>query len=360
MDDMIQNNSPTVTLYRKFGKLLCDRILAAFILVLALPLFLIISLLVRINLGRPILFSQIRPGLNEKPFRIWKFRTMQNALGTNGKPLPDADRLSYFGKFLRSTSLDELPELWNILCGEMSFVGPRPLLMEYLNEYSGFERKRHTIRPGLTGLAQVKGRNQIPWKKKFAYDVFYVEKYNLALDAWILLNTVAKVFSREGITDSKGVSTEKFKSGKKSVVLIGAGGHAKVVIAALQSNGTKVTGIYDDNASLLNTQISGVPVVGSIDDLRRTSCDKLQVCVAIGDNNARKMVVESLKQTSVEWLTPIHKESHVDNTVTIGEGTLIAASATVQPHTKIGDHVIINTGANIDHDCVISNFSTLR
>ena len=165
-----------VTLYRKFGKRLFDVLFSASLLIVLSPVILIIALIVYVKMGRPILFSQERPGLNEKIFTLYKFRTMTNAYGPDGKLLPDSSRLSRFGKILRSTSLDELPELWNILKGDMSFVGPRPLLVQYLSLYSDEQRHRHDVRPGLTGLAMIHGRNNLNWNDKFAYDLQYVEQ----------------------------------------------------------------------------------------------------------------------------------------------------------------------------------------
>ena len=162
-----------VTLYRKFGKRLFDVLFSASLLIVLSPVILIIALIVYVKMGRPILFSQERPGLNEKIFTLYKFRTMTNAYGPDGKLLPDSSRLSRFGKILRSTSLDELPELWNILKGDMSFVGPRPLLVQYLSLYSDEQRHRHDVRPGLTGLAMIHGRNNLNWNDKFAYDLQY-------------------------------------------------------------------------------------------------------------------------------------------------------------------------------------------
>ena len=190
-----------VTLYRKFGKRLFDVLFSASLLIVLSPVILIIALIVYVKMGRPILFSQERPGLNEKIFTLYKFRTMTNAYGPDGKLLPDSSRLSRFGKILRSTSLDELPELWNILKGDMSFVGPRPLLVQYLSLYSDEQRHRHDVRPGLTGLAMIHGRNNLNWNDKFAYDLQYVEQQSFLLDMKILLWTVVITLKREGITE---------------------------------------------------------------------------------------------------------------------------------------------------------------
>lgn len=179
------------------------------LIALALPL-LILCLLIRRKLGSPVLFRQVRPGLHGQPFEMVKFRTMTNARGPNGALLPDAERLTPFGRFLRSTSLDELPELWNVLKGDMSLVGPRPLLMEYLPLYSPEQARRHAVRPGVTGWAQVNGRNAISWDEKFALDTWYVDHQSLTLDMKILWLTVKKVLVREGISAAGEATMDKF------------------------------------------------------------------------------------------------------------------------------------------------------
>jgi len=205
-----------VTLYRKFGKRLFDVLFSASLLIVLSPVILIIALIVYVKMGRPILFSQERPGLNEKIFTLYKFRTMTNAYGPDGKLLPDSSRLSRFGKILRSTSLDELPELWNILKGDMSFVGPRPLLVQYLSLYSDEQRHRHDVRPGLTGLAMIHGRNNLNWNDKFAYDLQYVKQQSFLLDMKILLWTVVITLKREGITEKGEATVSMFTGSKKN------------------------------------------------------------------------------------------------------------------------------------------------
>ncbi|WP_302775785.1 sugar transferase [Anaerotruncus colihominis] len=203
-------------MYRKFGKRLFDVLFSASLLIVLSPVILIIALIVYVKMGRPILFSQERPGLNEKIFTLYKFRTMTNAYGPDGKLLPDSSRLSRFGKILRSTSLDELPELWNILKGDMSFVGPRPLLVQYLSLYSDEQRHRHDVRPGLTGLAMIHGRNNLNWNDKFAYDLQYVKQQSFLLDMKILLWTVVITLKREGITEKGEATVSMFTGSKKN------------------------------------------------------------------------------------------------------------------------------------------------
>lgn len=174
------------------------------------PMMMVVAVLVRRKLGRPVLFRQIRPGLHGIPFQMLKFRTMRDALDANGKPLPDEQRMTPFGQFLRSTSIDELPELINVLKGDMSLVGPRPLLMEYLPLYSEEQQHRHDVRPGITGWAQINGRNAISWQKKFELDLWYVKNQSLWLDIKILFLTLWKVFRRSDINQQGNVTIEKF------------------------------------------------------------------------------------------------------------------------------------------------------
>lgn len=191
-------------------KRLIDLLGAGFALALLSPLLVVVMLLVRINLGAPVFFRQKRPGLHGNLFTLIKFRTMTDALDTEGRPLPDAQRLTRFGKFLRSTSLDELPELINVLKGDMSLVGPRPLLIEYLERYSPEQSRRHEVRPGVTGWAQVNGRNLTGWPERLLYDVWYVDNHNLLLDLKILLLTIWKIIKREGISGTGHATMPEF------------------------------------------------------------------------------------------------------------------------------------------------------
>ena len=191
-------------------KRLLDIIIAAAALVLLSPVLLLLAWQIRRKLGTPILFRQVRPGRGGIPFVMYKFRTMRDAADENGRPLPDAERLIPFGRKLRAASLDELPELWNVLKGDMSLVGPRPLLMEYLPLYNAEQRRRHLVRPGITGWAQVNGRNAILWPEKFRLDVWYVENRSLLLDIKILFLTVKKVLDRSGINSEGEATAAKF------------------------------------------------------------------------------------------------------------------------------------------------------
>ena len=196
--------------YTRFGKRGFDLALSIPGFLLMLPILATIALLVRTNLGSPVLFMQVRPGLHGKPFTIFKFRTMTDERDSKGNLLPDAKRLTRLGRFLRSTSLDELPELWNVLKGEMSLVGPRPLLMQYLERYTPEQLRRHEIRPGLTGWAQVNGRNALCWEARFSLDVWYVSNYSFRVDLKTLLLTLKKVIAREGIGAGGEATMPKF------------------------------------------------------------------------------------------------------------------------------------------------------
>jgi lipopolysaccharide/colanic/teichoic acid biosynthesis glycosyltransferase len=193
-----------------------DLVLAGIALVLALPVIAIVALAVRGVLGSPVLFRQTRPGLCGKPFTIFKFRTMRNTIDANGNLLGDGERLTAFGRFLRSTSVDELPELFNVMRGDMSLVGPRPLLMEYLDRYSDAQMRRHDVKPGITGWAQIHGRNTLSWDERFDLDIWYVDHQSIRLDLTILGRTAAKVFSREGINAAGHVTMPEFRGSASS------------------------------------------------------------------------------------------------------------------------------------------------
>ena len=192
-------------------KRLLDFLVSIAALLLLSPLLLGLAMLVRLKLGAPVLFPQVRPGCQGRLFTLWKFRTMTGAVGAGGKPRPDAERLTPFGRMLRATSLDELPEFWNVLRGEMSLVGPRPLLVEYLGRYTAEESRRHEVRPGLTGWAQVNGRNATTWEERLRLDVWYVDHRNFWLDLRILARTVGLVFRREGIAAPGSATMPEFR-----------------------------------------------------------------------------------------------------------------------------------------------------
>ena len=201
--------------YEKYIKRLMDIVLSGGALIILSPVLLVTAILVRTKLGSPVIFCQERPGKDEKVFKLYKFRSMTDTRDENGELLPDSVRLTRFGKLLRSTSLDELPELWNILRGDMSIVGPRPLLVRYLPRYNEEQKHRHDVRPGLTGWAQVNGRNAISWEEKFRLDVWYVENLSFWVDMKTIFLTVKKVFCREGISSETAATMEEFMGTKE-------------------------------------------------------------------------------------------------------------------------------------------------
>lgn len=200
--------------YEKFIKRPQDFMLSLIALIFLSPILIIVAILVRTKLGSPVLFTQDRPGKNEKIFKMYKFRTMTDDKDEKGKLLPDSVRLTKFGKMLRATSLDELPELWNIVRGDMAIIGPRPLLVQYLDLYNDHQKRRHEVRPGLSGYAQVNGRNAISWEAKFNLDVRYVDNVSFSGDWKIIFLTIKKVFVREGISSDTSVTMEPFRGSK--------------------------------------------------------------------------------------------------------------------------------------------------
>ncbi|WP_279062271.1 undecaprenyl phosphate N,N'-diacetylbacillosamine 1-phosphate transferase [Campylobacter lanienae] len=197
-------------MYRNFFKRLFDILGALILIILTLPIMIWVYFAIKKHLGSPVIFTQSRPGKDEKIFQIYKFRSMSNATDQNGNLLSDEIRLGEFGKKLRALSIDELPQLFNILKGDMSFIGPRPLLIEYLPLYSKAQKRRHNVRPGITGLAQVNGRNAISWREKFEFDIYYADNLSLILDIKIALKTIKKVIKKDGVNKDGMATTEKF------------------------------------------------------------------------------------------------------------------------------------------------------
>ena len=344
--------------YRSFGKRLFDLLVAVLALVVLSPLLAVLALLIRWKLGRDVIFRQMRPGRHGELFSIYKFRTMTDQRDDSGQLLPDDERLTRFGRFLRSTSLDELPELWNVVLGSMSLVGPRPLLPEYLEIYTPEQARRQEVRPGITGWAQVNGRNEVDWDQRFLMDVWYVDHRTMSLDVYILMVTVWKAVSRQGVSAKDHATMPEFTDGSVSqsreVIVIGAGGHARVVIATLQEVGHSVVGVYDDDRRLWGSEIGGVPVIGAIKTA--SGLKDVAAVVAIGDCARRRQLATTL---NLDWLTAVHPRACVHESVETGAGTVVFAGAVIQPNSCIGSHVIVNTGATVDHDCRIGDYSQL-
>lgn len=338
-------------------KRLCDVCLSFFGCLILLPVIAVVALLVAIRLGQPILFSQVRPGLQGRPFKMYKFRSMRDAVNAQGEPLPDAQRMTAFGAFLRASSLDELPGLWNVLKGDMSLVGPRPLLMEYLPLYSSEQQRRHDVKPGITGWAQVNGRNAISWQQKFQYDIWYVDNQSFWLDMKIVALTIKKVFVREGISAVGEVTMSKFLGDKpaKKLAILGAGGHAKVVADTAECCGWTNIDFFDDNWP--TTQCVGHwSVVGNTNTLLARLHEFEGVVVAIGRNDIRCLKLTELSSVGAPLISVIHPTATISRYATIGIGSVIFAGVVVNMDAVIGVGAILNTGCSIDHDCLLDDY----
>lgn len=338
----------------KFFKRLFDIVASASGLIILSPVFLILVYLIRKNLGSPVFFIQERPGKDGRPFKMIKFRSMRDAIDKDGNPLPDSERLTDFGKKLRAASLDELPELWNVLKGNMSLVGPRPLLMGYLPLYNEFQNRRHEMKPGITGWAQVNGRNALSWDEKFSCDVWYIDHYSFWLDMKILFLTVKKVFIKEGIS-AEGEATMPPFTGNRKLAVIGAGGHGKVVAELAAALGTYGEIVFlDDRAQ---GSVNGFPVIGTTLLLENSlSPEQFDIAVAVGNNRIRRQIAEKAAALGFALPILIHPDATVSPSATVGQGSVIMAKAVVQADSVLKDGVIVNTAATVDHDCLLDAF----
>ncbi|MBD3724389.1 MAG: sugar transferase [Flavobacteriaceae bacterium] len=313
-------------MYSNFIKRILDFLLATIGFLVLLPFFILITLFLAIaNNGNPF-FIQRRPGFKGKIFSIIKFKTMNDKKDNEGNLLSDAERLTPIGKFVRKTSLDEIPQLLNVIIGDMSLIGPRPLLTQYMHLYSPYQNRRHEVKPGITGWAQVNGRNAIDWETKFDLDVYYVENISFLLDVKIIFKTIKKIIIREGINAADSATIEPF-SGNTNVVIYGGGGHSKVVLDIFFNEGKyNVKEIFDDNPKV--DEIYGVKVSKT----PKNSYFLNKNCiVAIGDNATRKKIVQQLQTNYVMTIHP---------TAVISKG----------------HHCIINTGAIVEHDCLLGDY----
>ncbi len=340
-------------------KRFADTLLVLISAPITLPLALVVAVLVRANLGSPILFQQVRPGLNGAPFRIAKFRSMTDRRDDEGQLLPDRERLTVFGRFLRATSLDELPQLIHVLKGEMSLVGPRPLLMTYLALYTPRQARRHEVRPGIVGWAQVNGRNALSWPDRFELDVWYVDHQSLRLDLLIMWRGVWRVLRREGISQPGEATMEEFKGnpidrltfGPGRLLVIGGGGHGKVVADAAQEAGHwSAIEIYDDRYPEL-ANCGPWAVAGKGEGLERSVSPEDEVMVAIGNADKRLALLDRLARGGVRVATVVHPSSTVSKHATVAPGSFIGAGSAVGPGTALGRGCIVNTNASVDHDC---------
>ncbi|HGG9698490.1 TPA: NeuD/PglB/VioB family sugar acetyltransferase [Neisseria meningitidis] len=336
----------------KFFKRLFDIAASASGLIILSPVFLILAHLIRKNLGSPVFFIQERPGKGGKPFKMIKFRSMRDAVDKYGNPLPDSERLTDFGKKLRAASLDELPELWNVLKGDMSLVGPRPLLMQYLPLYDNFQNRRHEMKPGITGWAQVNGRNATSWDERFACDIWYIDHFSLCLDIKILLLTVKKVLIKEGIS-AQGEATMPPFTGKRKLAVVGAGGHGKVVAELAAALGTYGEIVFLDDR--VQGSVNGFPVIGTT-LLLENSLSPEQFDIAVGNNRIRRQIAEKAAALGFALPVLIHPLAYVSPSATVGQGSVVMAQAVVQAGSVLKGGVIVNTAATVDHDCLLDAF----
>lgn len=324
-------------------------------LIILSPVFIVVAWKVKNNLGTPVLFRQKRPGKDGKPFEMIKFRSMRDSKDENGNVLPDKDRRTPFGNKLRSTSLDELPELWNVLKGDMSIVGPRPLLMEYLPLYNEEQHRRHEVRPGITGWAQVNGRNAISWDDKFKLDVWYVDNKSLIVDIKIIIKTVKKVLFREDINTNSEITMPKFSGNKKeTLAILGASGHGKVLADIAEQTGWDRVVFFDDAWPSVSNN-GGWEVIGGSSELLDSLDSYSGVIVAIGNNEVRHSKLKQLIEVNANLVTLIHPSAVISKYSSIGVGSVVVANAVINSHTKIGFGAIINTSSSVGHDCVFGD-----
>lgn len=347
--------------YQRYLKRPLDILLSIFLLILMSPLLIMITLLIRIRMGPEVLYQQDRPGRKGKIFTIYKFRTMTNLRNESGELLEDKERITRLGTFLRNSSLDELPELFNILKGDMSFIGPRPLLIKYLPLYNERQRRRHEVRPGLTGLAQVNGRNHLGWMERFELDLEYIDHITLVGDLRIIGKTLRKVLSREGIHSQTAVTMEEFKGndksisdGNKQLIIIGASGHGRSAAnVAIKMKRWDSIAFLDDNAEVIESM--GIKVIGKASDASLYSREA-DFFVAIGNNKARQRVMEDCEVQGITLAVLIHPSAVLGECVTIESGTIVMAGAIINCCASIGKGCIINTGATVDHDGVVEDY----
>lgn len=344
-------------------KRLFDVAVASLLIVVLSPLLTIIYLLVYFKIGAPVIFKQSRGGLNGTVFTIYKFRTMQELRDFQGQLLPDKDRLTPFGKHLRAFHLDELPQLFNVVRGDLSLVGPRPLLTEYLTKYSREQARRHEVRPGLTGWAQINGKNSIKWEEKFALDIWYVDNQSLFLDLKIILLTLSNVLRKKDIHHEGFSTMPVFQGTMKNMVIIGAGGQGREIAETIDLiNSYKHTfqllGFVDDNETLRGKEVASLPVLGTINILGSLGNDNLYAICAIGNPLIKQKVIERAKEVAPElrYVSIIHPVAMISPTSKIGEGAYIGPQAVVSCDSVIGKHALINYGCTIGHDAKISDY----
>lgn len=336
-----------------FLKRLFDFTNALLLLVLLCPLFLITTVTILLFSGKPALFRQIRAGRMGKPFTVYKFRTMKNT--ESGNVDFTTNKITALGFFLRRCGLDELPQLLNILHGEMSFIGPRPLLCEYVPLYTAQQARRQEILPGITGWAQVNGRNAITWEKRLELDCWYVEHVNLRFDCHIILLTVKCLFKAIGVNNSSSLTMPPFNATKEaSLLILGAGGQGHVVADA-----AKETGIYkriaflDDALPVGNS--TGCEILGSFEDYSLFLGDFANAVVAIGNNQTRLYLLRRLEHDGYLLPAIVHPRAFVSSGAKVGDGSVILTGAVIVTGARLGVGCIVNTLASVDHDCKLGD-----
>lgn len=344
-------------------KRLFDIIISLIALVILSPVYFVITYKVKKNLGSPVLFRQVRPGLNGEPFEMIKFRTMKDTVDKNGEPLPDAERLTPFGKMLRATSLDELPELWNVLKGDMSLVGPRPLLMEYLPLYNAQQAKRHNVRPGITGYAQVNGRNAISWEQKFELDTWYVENQSFWLDIQILFKTVKKVFFTEDINAEGEATMSKFEGTKSKQVyaIYGASGCGRSLMPVARSYLTKQgidADIYFIDDSLNDEILINNHKAVNYETFKSLDIANKFILVAIANSQIREQLVMKILNDNLNLWSIFADNVVIMDNVDISSGSAISPFVTIGSNVKIGKAFHANLYSYVEHDCIIGDFVT--
>lgn len=344
-------------------KRLFDITVSVFALILLLPIYVIVAYKVKKNLGSPVLFRQIRPGLNGKPFEMIKFRTMKDAVDVHGNSLSDSERLTSFGKMLRATSLDELPELWNVLKGDMSLVGPRPLLMEYLPLYNEEQAKRHNVRPGITGYAQVNGRNAISWEQKFALDTWYVENQSFWLDIKILFKTVKKVSFKEDISAAGEATISKFTGTKsdKIFAVYGASGCGRSLMPVakeyLEKQDKQAELCFIDDSLSEEVNINGYRAM-NYEAFKQQEYAKKAVLIAIASGQIREKICNKLTADGIKLWSIISQSAIIMDSVSVEKGCAISPFVTLGSNVQIGKSFHANLYSYVEHDCVIGDYVT--
>lgn len=348
-------------------------------IVLSLILFIPASLIIvvccvaiKVETKGPAFFVQTRPGYKGKIFKIFKLRTMIIETEKEGRELSDVERMTKIGRILRTCSFDELPQILNILLGQMSFIGPRPLLTCYLPLYSSEQMRRHDVLPGISGWAQVNGRNELSWEQKFKRDVWYVEHMSAGLDCEIFWMTIISILKHQGINAgvnetmpgftgmvSSGGGKPMVDRQQKSpvhVVIIGASGHARVIADIVNCSGDVVDGFLDDRDA---SDFSEVGLLGKVEDASRLARENpnLRFIIGIGNNSTREAIAKKL--SDLPYHIAIHPSAVLAGDCSLGLGTVVMPNAVINTGSKIGRHCIINTAATVDHDCEILDFAHL-